>query len=171
MNMSITPCLWFAKDAEEAMNLYVDIFNSSPYSSKNSKILSIKRYAADMKVPGASELAGKVLTAMFELNGQKFTCLDGGPIFEFNESVSFLVECKDQVEVDHFWDRFIADGGKESQCGWLKDKFGVSWQIIPKQLGKLAGDPDPVKSKRVVDRMLQMKKIIIIDLEKAYAGK
>ena len=166
----ITPFLWFDKNAEEAMNFYVEVFNSSPYKKGKSKINYIARYEKGMKVPGAAEMEGKVITAEFELNGQKFMCLDGGPIFKFNESVSFYLKCEDQKEVDYFWEKLSAVDESE-QCGWLKDKFGLSWQIIPKRLEELAGNKDPVKSKAVVNAMLKMKKIVVADLEKAYKGK
>jgi len=142
----ITPFLWFDTQAEEAMNLYVSIF-------KNSKILSVSPASVN-----------------FELEGQEFIGFNAGPEFKFNESISFFVDCKDQAEVDELWNKLIADGGEESQCGWLKDKFGLSWQIIPKQLGEWMGDPDPAKAQRVVQAMLKMRKIIVADLQKAYNG-
>ncbi len=149
----ITPFLWFDTQAEEAMNLYVSIF-------KNSKINNVSR--------GPD---GKVFSISFNLNGQEFMGMNAGPHHQFNEAVSFYVDCKDQAEVDEYWNKLIADGGEESQCGWLKDKFGVSWQIIPKQLGELMGDPDPEKSQRTMQAMLQMQKIIVADLQKAHDGK
>ena len=149
----ITPFLWFDSQAEEAMNLYVSIF-------KNSKINNVSR--------GPD---GKVFSISFNLNGQEFMGMNAGPHHQFNEAVSFYVDCKDQAEVDEYWNKLIADGGEESQCGWLKDKFGVSWQIIPKQLGELMGDPDPEKSQRTMQAMLQMQKIIVADLQKAHDGK
>ncbi|MCK7481634.1 MAG: VOC family protein [Candidatus Moduliflexus flocculans] len=148
----ITPFLWFDAQAEEAMNFYVSLF-------KNSKVLSVSR--------GPD---GKAFTVSFELDGQEFMGLNAGPQFKFNEAVSMYVNCEDQAEVDYFWNALTADGGEESMCGWLKDKYGLSWQIVPKQLGELMGDPDPVKSKRVMDAMLKMKKIIVADLQKAYDG-
>ncbi|MBV6450183.1 MAG: hypothetical protein MHPDNHAH_00904 [Anaerolineales bacterium] len=143
----ITPFLWFESQAEEAMNYYVSIF-------KNSKVLSSNPQSVN-----------------FILDGQEFFGLNAGPQFKFNEAISFLVNCEDQSEVDYYWNKLIADGGEESMCGWLKDKYGLSWQIIPKQLGELMGGPDPNKSKRVMDAMLKMKKIIVADLQKAHAGK
>lgn len=166
----ITPFLWFDKNAEEAMNFYVSTFNGSPYKSGDSKIISINRYEKGMEAPGAAEMQGKVITGVFELNGQRFMCLDGGPIFKFNESVSFYVECENQKEVDYFWEKLSAVSESE-QCGWLKDKFGLSWQIIPKQLGVLMGDEDKVKAKRVVNALLKMKKIDVAALQTAYEGK
>jgi predicted 3-demethylubiquinone-9 3-methyltransferase (glyoxalase superfamily) len=142
----ITPFLWFDTQAEEAMNFYVSIF-------KNSKVL------------GASPAS-----VNFELEGQEFIAFNAGPEFKFNESISMFVNCADQTEVDYFWNKLIADGGEESQCGWLKDKFGLSWQIVPKQLGELMGDPDPEKSQRVLQAMLKMQKIIVADLELAHKG-
>lgn len=163
----IVPSLWFDKECEDAVNLYIDIFNSAPNKKEESKIVSIQRYEKGIETPGAEEMEGKILTAIFELAGQRFMALDGGPIFKFNESVSFFVECEDQEEVDYFWERLTADGGEESVCGWLKDKFGLSWQIVPKRLGELMEDPDKEKAHRVANRMLKMKKIIIADLEEA----
>ena len=149
----ITPFLWFDTEAEEAMNFYVSVF-------KNSKVNNISR--------GPD---GKAFTVSFELDGQEFIGLNAGPQFKFNEAISMFVNCEDQAEVDDLWNRLTADGGEESMCGWLKDKYGLSWQIIPKQLGELMGDPDPVKSKRVVNAMLKMHKIVVADLQKAYDGK
>ena len=142
----ITPFLWFNNQAEEAAKFYCSIF-------KNSKITS-----------------GNPMTVTFELEGQKFIALNGGPQFKFTEAVSFFVDCKTQEEVDYYWEKLL-DGGKESQCGWLKDKYGMSWQIIPSILGKLIGDPDPAKSKRALNAMLQMKKIDIAKLKEAYDQK
>ena len=161
----ITPFLWFDNQAEEAINFYVDTFNGAPYKKQESRILHITRYEKGMDAPGAEALAGKVLTGIFELAGQRFMALDGGPIFNFTEATSFYVECEDQKEVDYFWN--ISAVPEAEQCGWLKDKYGLSWQIIPKQLGELMGDPDPVIAQRVVNAMLQMKKIDIQKLEDA----
>lgn len=142
----ITPFLWFESQAEEAMNYYVSIF-------KNSKVIVTSPQMVQ-----------------FELDGQEFIGLNAGPQFKFNEAVSFFVNCENQAEVDYYWNKLIADGGEESMCGWCKDKFGLWWQIIPKQLSELMGDPDQVKAQRVVDAMLKMQKIIVADLEKAYNG-
>jgi predicted 3-demethylubiquinone-9 3-methyltransferase (glyoxalase superfamily) len=166
----ITPFLWFDNQAEEAMNFYVDMFNGAPYKKQESRIVDITRYEKGMEGPGAEELEGKVITGIFELAGQRFMALDGGPVFIFNEATSFYVECEDQKEVDYFWNKLSAVPESE-QCGWCKDKFGFSWQIVPRQLGELMGGPDPVKSKRVINAMLQMHKIIVADLQKAYDGK
>jgi len=153
------PCLWFDKDAEEAMNFYVSVF-------KDGKITSITRYPEGYAEGPMAGMEGKVLTGIFELNGQQFMCLDGGPTFKFNEAISFQVTCEDQAEVDELWEKLSAVPESE-QCGWLKDKFGVSWQITPKRLIELMEDPDKAKAKRVMDAMLQMKKINIADLEAA----
>lgn len=166
----ITPFLWFDRNAEEAMNFYVETFNNAPHSKKDAKSNFIRRYEKGMNAPGVDEMEGKVITGEFEINGQKFQCLDGGPIFKFNESVSMLVECKDQEEVDYFWNTFTKDGGQESVCGWLKDKFGFSWQIVPKRLNELASDPDKGKAHRVINAMLTMQKIDIQKLEEAYSS-
>ena len=151
------------------MNFYIDVFSKAPYKRGESKIVSIARYEKGMEVPGAAEMEGKIITAVFELDGQRFMALDGGSIFKFTEAISLYVDCEDQKEVDYFWEKLSAVPESE-QCGWLKDKFGLSWQIIPKQLEKLAGDKDHEKSKRVVNAMLKMKKIDIKDLEQAYRG-
>ena len=154
----ITPFLWFNDRAEEALNFYLSVF-------KNSKIVSLHHYPDS--VPG---MGGKVMHAIFRIEGQEFMAIDGGPMYKFTEAISLFVNCESQEEVDHLWNTLSADG-EVQQCGWLKDKYGVSWQIIPSALGELMGDPDPVKSGRVVQAMLKMKKIIIQDLEDAYSGK
>lgn len=155
----ITPFLWFDNQAEEAMNFYVSVF-------KNSKILSVQRYGKE-----AAEVSGRpkgsVMTASFLLDGQEFVALNGGPVYKISPAISFVVNCETQEEVDEYWKR-LTQGGEEVQCGWLTDKFGVSWQIVPVQLDKLLSDPDPVKSGRVMQAMLQMKKIDIADLQRAY---
>lgn len=159
----ITPFLWFDKQAEEAAKFYTSVF-------KNSKVGRILRYdEASAQAAGGS--VGSVLTVEFEIAGQKFTALNGGPEFQFNESISFVVNCDSQKEVDYFWEKLTADGGKESQCGWLKDKFGVSWQITPTVLIDILHDKDPKKSGRVMKSMLQMQKIDIQTLKEAYTGK
>lgn len=146
----ITPFLWFDTQAEEAMKFYTSIF-------KNSKITSVSR--------GPD---GKVFTGTFVLDGEEFMVLNAGPQFKFTEAISLFVHCETQEEVDYFWNKLTADGGEESMCGWLKDKFGLSWQIIPKQLGEMLGDKDPAKASRVMHAMMQMKKIDIAGLKKAY---
>ena len=163
----IVPSLWFDKDAEEAINFYISVFNDAPHKKRDSRIISIARYEQGMEVPGADSMEGQVLTAIFELDGQKFMALDGGPIFKFNEAVSFYVECEDQDEVDHFWGRLSAVPEAE-QCGWLKDKFGLSWQIVPKQLGDLLGSPVKKKALAATNAMLKMKRIVIADLQSAF---
>jgi predicted 3-demethylubiquinone-9 3-methyltransferase (glyoxalase superfamily) len=163
----VVPSLWFDSYSEEAINFYVSAFNDSPRRSRDSKIVSVLRYEKGMKVPGAEQMIGKVLTAIFELDGQRFMALDGGPIFRFNEAVSFHVECEDQDEVDHFWNRLSAVPEAE-QCGWLKDRFGLSWQIVPKQLGALLGSPARKKALAATNALLKMKKIVIADLQRAF---
>jgi predicted 3-demethylubiquinone-9 3-methyltransferase (glyoxalase superfamily) len=152
----ITTFLWFDDNAEEAMNLYVSLF-------KNSEVLKVARYGD--AGPGQK---GKVMTGKFQLEGQEFMALNGGPLFPFTEAISLFVHCETQEEVDALWTKLTANGGKESQCGWLKDRFGLSWQIIPTALGTLMGDKNPKKSAAVMQAMLKMKKIDIKGLEKAY---
>ena len=163
----IVSSLWFDKETEEAVDFYVSLFNGSPHKSVESRVISIQRYEEGMKVPGADEMLGKVLTAIFELDGQRFMALDGGPIFKFNEAVSLYVECKDQAEVDFFWERLSAVPESEV-CGWLKDRFGLSWQIVPRQMGELLSAPDRKKALAAMNAMLKMKKIVIADLQKAF---
>ena len=160
----ITPCLWFDNQAEEAANFYTSIF-------KNSKIGNISRYGKEgYEIHGRE--AGTVLTIDFEIEGQRFTALNGGPVFKFNEAISFVVQCKTQKEVDYYWEK-LSEGGDEKaqQCGWLKDKYGVSWQIVPVVLGEMLRDKDPGKSDRVMKSMLQMKKLDIEELKRAYKGE
>lgn len=151
----INPFLWFDTQAEEAANLYVSIFN-------NSKIVNINRYGE--AGPGPK---GSVMSVVFELDGQEFIALNGGPLFKFTEAISLFVNCKTQEEVDTCWAR-LSEGGQESRCGWLKDKYGLSWQIIPTLLGEMLSTPDPQRAKRVVEAMLKMKKIDIAELKRAY---
>lgn len=153
----ITPFLWYDNQAEEAANLYVSIF-------KNSKVLSVVRYGD--AGPGPK---GSVMTVEFELAGQKFVGLNGGPLFKFTEAVSFAINCETQEEVDYFWGKLTADGGVESQCGWLKDKYGLSWQVVPARAIELL--KDPAKSQRVMQAIMPMKKIDIATLERAAEGK
>jgi predicted 3-demethylubiquinone-9 3-methyltransferase (glyoxalase superfamily) len=154
----ITPFLWFDDQAEEAMQHYVSIF-------RDSKVLGVTRYGD--AGPGPK---GSVMIAVFELEGQRFTALNGGPHSKFTEAVSFVVNCETQEEVDHFWDK-LGEGGQIQQCGWLKDKFGLSWQIVPSVLIELINDPDPEKARRVTETMLQMTKIDIAKLRQAYEGQ
>ena len=159
----ITPFLWFDSNAEEAVNLYVSIF-------KNSKVGKVTRYdEASSKAAGRPE--GSVMTMEFQLEGQNFTAINAGPHFKFTEAISFVVDCETQEEVDYFWGKLTADGGQESQCSWLKDKYGLSWQITPRVLIEMIGDKDPQKAQRVMEAMLQMKKIDIATLQRAYDGQ
>ncbi|MEJ7738358.1 MAG: VOC family protein [Chitinophagaceae bacterium] len=151
----ITPFLWFDGNAEEAMQFYTSIF-------KHAKVKEVTRYGAGGPVP-----EGTVMTGTFELDGQEFFALNGGPQFKFTEAISFFVNCETQQEVDEFWEK-LSEGGEKSRCGWLKDKYGLSWQIIPSVLGKLLRDKDSGKSQRVMNAMLQMDKIDIKTLEQAY---
>jgi predicted 3-demethylubiquinone-9 3-methyltransferase (glyoxalase superfamily) len=160
----ITPCLWFDIQAEDAVNFYVGIF-------KNSRIVAISRYGeAGRDVHGMP--AGTVLTVAFELNGQPFTAMNGGPVFKFNEAISFQINCDTQEEIDYFWSR-LGEGGPEEarQCGWLKDKYGVSWQVVPRELGeRLMMSGDPVRTDRVMTALLKMKRLDIAELQRAYWG-
>ena len=153
----ITPFLWFDHQAEQAVSFYASIF-------PNSKILKIARYGDAGPGP-----AGSAMTVEFQLEGQTFVGLNGGPHFKFNEAVSFVINCQNQAEVDHYWEKLTA-GGTEVQCGWLKDKFGLSWQVVPSELPDLLSHPDPEKSQRVMKAMMAMKKIIIEDLKQAHGG-
>jgi len=155
----ITPFLWFDDKAEEAVNLYVSIF-------KNSKVVSISRYGEE-GAEASGRPKGTVMTVTFQLEGQEFIALNGGPHFKFTEAISFLVNCETQEEIDQLWEK-LSEGGEKGQCGWLKDKFGLSWQIAPRILGEMVQDKDPEKSKRVMKAMLQMKKIDIKTLQEAY---
>ncbi|HTG14721.1 MAG TPA: VOC family protein [Blastocatellia bacterium] len=154
----ITPFLWFDDNAEEAMNFYISIF-------RNSRIVSVTRYGE--AGPGPK---GSVMTGKFQIEGQEFMALNGGPHFKFTEAISFVVNCETQEEVDEFWEK-LSEGGEESQCGWLKDKYGLSWQIVPTILIEMLQDKDPEKSQRVMKAMLQMIKIDIRTLKQAYEGQ
>jgi predicted 3-demethylubiquinone-9 3-methyltransferase (glyoxalase superfamily) len=153
----ISPFLWFNDQAEEAANLYTSVF-------KNSKIKTVNRYSD--AGPGPK---GSVMIVAFELDGREFVALNGGPHFKFTEAISFVVNCENQQEVDHYWEK-LSEGGQKSQCGWLKDKYGLSWQIVPTALGRLVSNPDPEKSKRVMQAMMKMTKIDIGELERAAKG-
>ena len=155
----ITPFLWYDDKAEEAANFYCSIF-------KNSKVGSVTRYEGE-GAKASGRPAGSVMTVAFELEGQKFTAINGGPHFKFTEAVSFVINCETQEEVDYSWEKLTADGGAESQCGWLKDKYGLSWQVVPTILPELFQDKDPEKLQRVMKAMLQMKKIDIAKLKQA----
>ncbi|HYW40819.1 MAG TPA: VOC family protein [Terriglobales bacterium] len=154
----ISPFLWFDGKAEEAMNFYVSVF-------KNSKVVRVSRYGE-----GGPGPKGAVMSATFQLDGQDFFALNGGPQFTFSPAISFFVNCETQQEVDELWEK-LSEGGKKERCGWLKDKYGLSWQIIPSALGKLMGDKDAEKAKRVMQAMLQMDKIDIARLQQAYDQK
>lgn len=154
----ITPFLWYDKDAEDAANFYVSIF-------KNSKINQIARYPEGSPYP-----AGTVSTVAFELDGQHLTAINGGTYFKLSEAISFTVDCKDQAEVDYYWESLLAGGGEESQCGWLKDRFGLSWQITPRQLIELTTSSDTAQNNRVFGAMMKMRKIDIAELERAAKG-
>lgn len=153
MTKKITPFLWFDHQAEDAMHLYVSVF-------KNSAVLEV--------TPGPG---GRAMSVRFRLEDQEFIALNAGPQYKFTEAISLFVSCETQAEVDELWARLTADGGEESRCGWLKDKYGLSWQIIPATLGRLLSDPDPAKAGRVMQAMLQMNKIDIAGLERAYAAE
>jgi predicted 3-demethylubiquinone-9 3-methyltransferase (glyoxalase superfamily) len=162
-SQKIIPSLWFDKECEEAMNFYVDTFNGNPNKKLDSKVVSIKRYEKGMETPGIDQMIGKVITAIFELEGMRFLALDGGPYFKFTGAISFMIECENQEEVDYFWEKMSAVP-KFEQCGWIQDKFGMTWQIVPKRLGELL---ETDKSNKVLNAMLQMKKLDIKALEEA----
>jgi len=159
----ISPCLWFDDQAEEAVAFYTSIF-------ADSRINTTSRYGK-AGFEQHHRPAGSVMTIAFELDGQAFTALNGGPVFKFNEAVSLQVNCTTQEEIDYFWDK-LSDGGDPAarQCGWLKDKYGVSWQIVPQALAEMVADPDPAKADRVIAALMPMKKLVIADLNRAYAG-
>jgi len=161
MKHKIIPCLWFDHQAEQAADFYTGIF-------PNSKVTDISRYTEAGKEIHGKE-PGSVLTIAFELNGQPYTALNGGPIFKFTEAISFQIKCEDQAEVDHYWEK-LGEGGDPNaqQCGWLKDKFGVSWQVVPRQLLEYTKDPDRAKADRTTAAMMQMKKLDIAALKRAY---
>ena len=153
----LTACLWFDTDGEEAAKFYTAVF-------PNSQITHVSRYGEAGPRP-----AGTVMTVSFELDGKPFLALNGGPEFSFSEAISFQVDCKSQEEVDHYWST-LSDGGEEGPCGWLNDRYGLSWQIVPKALPRLLGDPDPEKSRRVTEAMLRMRKLDVAELERAAAA-
>ena len=160
---AITPCLWFDTQAEEAAKFYCSIF-------KNSKITSVSRFP-DAGQDVHHKPAGSVMVVAFELDGQSFTALNGGPQFKFDEAVSFQVACDNQVEIDYFWSKLTEGGGEPGPCGWLKDKFGLSWQVFPSALPKWLMDPDRAKAARVMNAFMKMKKFDIATLEQVYAGQ
>jgi predicted 3-demethylubiquinone-9 3-methyltransferase (glyoxalase superfamily) len=151
-----TPCLWFDTQGEDAANFYVSVF-------PNSRIGRVSHYGE-----AGPRAVGSVMTVEFELDGQSYLALNGGPDFKFNEAVSFQINCSDQDEVDHYWSKLVEGGGEEGPCGWLKDKYGLSWQVVPTALTELASDPDPAKSQAVIKAMLGMKKIVVSELQQAY---
>jgi predicted 3-demethylubiquinone-9 3-methyltransferase (glyoxalase superfamily) len=159
---TIAPCLWFDTQAEDAARFYCAIF-------PNSKIGSVSRFP-DAGQEIHRKPAGSVMVVAFELDGQPFTALNGGPQFKHSEAVSFQVMCETQAEVDHYWDRLTADGGAEGPCGWLKDKFGLSWQVVPAAIPRMMSDPDPARPARVMNAFMQMKKLDIAALERAFRG-
>jgi predicted 3-demethylubiquinone-9 3-methyltransferase (glyoxalase superfamily) len=151
MSQKITPCLWFDDRIEEAANYYAKIFKG--------KVTGMSRYPD-----------GRVLTAHVDMLGLTFMLLNGGPLFKFTEAVSFSIDCKDQAEVDYYWNSFVGDGGKESQCAWCSDKYGLSWQVVPEVMARCLGGPDKAGAARAMQAMMKMQKIIVADIEKAYAG-
>src|SRR4051812_39309144 len=157
MQQKIVPNLWFDTEAEDAANFYTSVF-------KSSRIVNVSRYTEAGPRP-----AGTVMTVEFELDGQRFVGINGGPEFKFDEAVSFQIDCADQAEVDYYWDR-LAEGGSESQCGWLKDRYGLSWQVVPKGIGELFADSDPERARRVMEAMLGMRKLDIAALRAAADG-
>lgn len=159
----ITPSLWFDNNAEEAMNYYVGVF-------KNSKINSIDYYPDESLDEHFKGMSGKVINGQFTLDGQDFICLDGGPVFKFNESISLTVDCEDQAEVDYYWEK-LSHVPEAEQCGWCKDKFGLSWQIVPRRLAELMAGDDPEGVSRVTRAFMKMHKFDVAELEAAYAGK
>jgi predicted 3-demethylubiquinone-9 3-methyltransferase (glyoxalase superfamily) len=158
MTQKIRPFLWFDGNAEEAVNFYLSVF-------PDARLGEVSRYGEGMPMP-----AGTVLVANFTLFGQEFGAINAGPEFKFTEAISFMIDCKDQAEVDYYWDKLTADGGEPSQCGWLKDQYGLSWQVVPSALGELMTDPDPAKANRVTQALMQMSKIDVAKLEAARDG-
>ena len=163
MKQKITPCLWYDGDAKAAADFYASVF-------KDSEIGRTSKYDEESS-KGSGQPEGSAMVVEFEIAGQKFLGLNGGPHFKFSEAISFMIDCKDQAEVDYFWSRLTADGGEESQCGWLKDKFGLSWQVVPSVMSSLVTGPDREGSKRAMAAMMKMKKIDIKTIQDAYDGK
>lgn len=163
MTQKITPCLWYDGNAQDAASFYASVF-------KGSEIGKTMKYD-EASAKGSGQPEGSVLVVEFEIAGQKFVGLNGGPHFKFNEAISFMIDCRDQPEVDYYWSKLTADGGEESQCGWLKDKFGLSWQVVPSVMNDLLMGPDPEGSKRAMAAMMTMKKLDIQKLQDAYDGK
>lgn len=165
----INPFLWFDSQAEEAAKFYVSIFSKRKGATKKSKIINVARYMDGSEQIGRTK--GSVMCVNFTLDGQEFVALNGGPNFQFNESISLVINSKTQAETDYFWDKLIADGGEESMCGWLKDKFGLSWQVVPTILNNMLLDKNAKKASRAMHAMLKMHKIDIATLKKAYNQK
>ena len=158
MTRPIAPCLWFDSNAEEAVDFYVSVF-------KDSKVEYVGRFTSDGPAPDAP-----VMWIDFQINGQPFMAINGGPLFSFSEAISFAIDCADQAEVDYYWDALTRDGGEPSECGWLKDKYGVSWQVVPRVLDEMLKDPDLERAGRVMRRMLPMQKLDVAELQAAYDG-
>jgi predicted 3-demethylubiquinone-9 3-methyltransferase (glyoxalase superfamily) len=159
---NITPCLWFDTQAEEAARFYVSVF-------KNAKMGKVSHYP-DTGQETHGKQAGSVMVAEFSIDGQNVVCLNGGPQFKFTEAISLMVPCKDQQEIDYYWEKLTADGGQEGPCGWLKDKYGLSWQVYPEVMLKLMSDPDKAKVARVMDAFMKMKKFDLAEIERVYAA-
>jgi predicted 3-demethylubiquinone-9 3-methyltransferase (glyoxalase superfamily) len=159
---NITPCLWFDTQAEEAARFYVSVF-------KNAKMGKVSHYP-DTGQDVHGKRAGSVLVAEFSIDGHDFVCLNGGPNFKFTEAVSLMIPCKDQKEIDYYWEKLTADGGQEGPCGWLKDKYGLSWQVFPEKMTTMLADPDKKKVKRVMDAFMKMHKFDLAEIERAYAA-
>jgi predicted 3-demethylubiquinone-9 3-methyltransferase (glyoxalase superfamily) len=170
MQQKVTTYLWFNNNAETAINFYVDVFNNAPFKTSESKVLSISHYPEGPLEGPMAGLEGMVSNGVFTLAGQQFIAFDGGPQFKFTEAISLFVECQNQEEVDYYWEKLSAVPEAEA-CGWLKDKFGLSWQIIPTKLGELVGSSDTEKAARAMHAMLQMKKIDIAGLQRAFHGE
>lgn len=158
----IMPCLWFDNNAREAMDYYTSVF-------PNSRIINADEYPDESLDPQFKGMGGKIINGVIELDGMRMTCFDGGPLFKFNEAISWIVECQDQAEVDYYWEK-LSHVPESEQCGWCKDKFGVSWQIVPRQLGELMKGDDAEGVKRVTQAMMKMHKLDVAELEKAYRG-
>lgn len=161
--LKIQPCLWFDSQAEEAANFYVSVF-------KNGSVGPISRYS-EASSQGSGKPVGSVLTVSFEIEGQDFLALNGGPMFKFTEAISLTIRCDSQEEIDYFWNALIADGGEESYCGWLKDKFGLSWQVVPREIEAMITDPDSAKAERVLAAVMGMRKLDYAAIQRAYKGE
>lgn len=167
MTQGITPFLWFDKETEEAMNFYIEVFNGSPQKRGESKVVNVTRYEKGMEVPGGVTDTNKIITAEFLLDGVRFMALDGGPIFKFTEATSFYIECEDQSEMDYFYGKLSAVPESE-QCGWVKDKYGLSWQVVPEKMNAMMLDSNRTKAIAACNAMLKMKRIDLATMEKAF---